>query len=92
MNPFIWLIDTVISFYAFLLIVWIVMHWLISFKIINAYQPFVFRVTEGLDKLFEPPLRRIRQHIPDLGGLDLSPIVLLLGLKFVQYSLVYYLG
>jgi YggT family protein len=66
----------------FLLIIYIIFSILISFNVINAYNQFVTIVYGSLYKLFEPMLRPIRNFLPDLGGIDFSPIVLLLAIEF----------
>lgn len=90
MNPFIELISSVIQIINLLLIIWIVLSWLISFNIVNRNQPLVYRVNYALSRLFEPVLRPIRRFMPDLGEIDISPIVLFLLLHFLQRALFYY--
>lgn len=92
MNPFVNLIVNVISLYNLILFIYIVLSWLIGFGIVNKNQPVVRKVYDVLARLTEPVLARIRRYMPDLGGIDLSPIVLLFVLYFLQDFLVYYLG
>ena len=82
--PFILLIDRVIELYKLVVILSIILHWLMHFKIVNPYQPFVRKLNEVLNKLTEPVLRLIRKIIPSISGVDLSPIVLFLILYFIQ--------
>ena len=89
-HPLIWLISQILSLYAFILIVWIILSWLISFNVVNPHNRFVSMVNMILGRLVEPVLRRIRGYIPAVGGIDLSPIVLFIAINFVQYTLVYY--
>ena len=92
LNPFVDLLAAIIHLYSIVVIVWAIMATLISFKILNAYQPLVQRIMYALDRLVEPVLKPIRKYMPDLGGIDLSPIVLLLLLSFakgVLYSYFY---
>lgn len=81
MTALFWLIDALLGFYYFLLIVMIIMSWLTSFGIINAYQPFVQTVQSFLYSVTEPALAPIRRmlgrFLPDLGGFDISPIILI---------------
>lgn len=91
-NPVVYLLSTAIELYVYVLIASIILSWLIAFKIVNGYQPFVYKLNEMLRRITEPVLMPIRRILPDLGGIDISPIVLILLLNFVQYSLVYYLG
>ena len=71
------------------LLIWLVvaqaiMSWLIAFNVINTHNDFVRSVWIGLDRLLDPLLRPIRRVMPDLGGIDLSPAVLILALIFVR--------
>ncbi len=78
------LILTVINLYTWIVIASAVFSWLYAFNIVNPRNQFIAMVGSTLYKLTEPVLRPIRNVLPDLGGLDLSPIVLLLGLFFLQ--------
>jgi YggT family protein len=78
------LVDTVISLYIWLLIAQAVLSWLIAFNVINTYNPFVARVSEFLWRITEPALRPIRRFVPQIGGVDVSPIVLILLLYFLR--------
>lgn len=91
MNPFIQLLDTLINLFSLALLVWIILSWLIAFNIVNRHQPFVYKLNEVLSRLIEPVLRPIRRILPDLGGIDISPILLIILLQFIQNSLYYYL-
>jgi len=90
LNPFVELISTVIQLYVYVLVAWIALSWLISFEVINRRQPAVQRINYSLFKLTDPPLKRIRKYMPDLGGIDISPIVLILLLHFLDELLIYY--
>lgn len=92
MNPFVNLIVTLIQLYSYALFAQIILFWLIYFKIVNPYQPFVAKVYTFLNKLIEPALSRIRKLLPPMNGIDLSAIALFVGLYFVQNLIVYYLG
>jgi YggT family protein len=87
LNPFIDLLINLISLYKLCVIVWAVMATLISFKVINAYQPVVQKVMYALNRLVEPALKPIRKYLPDLGGVDISPVILFLLLQFAQSAL-----
>lgn len=78
------LIDTVIWIFTWVLIANIILGWLIHFNIVNARQPFVRALGEITYRITEPALRPIRRYLPNVGGLDLSPIVLILLLQFVR--------
>lgn len=90
MHPIVYLIVEIINIFEFVVFAWVILTLLIQFKIVNAYQPFVRTVMYYLDRLIEPVLRPIRNMLPRMGGLDLSPIILILGLHFIRYTLVYY--
>lgn len=89
-NPFIILISQVISLYNFVLIIYCVASWLINFGILNRNNRFVYKVMEVLGKIVEPLLSKIRQYLPTISGIDLSPIVLFLLLNFVRNVLFTY--
>ena len=78
------LVDTVITLYIWLLIAQAVLSWLIAFNVINTYNQFVARVNEFLWRITEPALRPIRRFVPLIGGVDVSPIVLILLLYFLR--------
>ena len=76
------LIDTVINLYIWALLIFIVLSWLVQFKVINSNNRAVYLVMDSLYRITEPVLRPIRNLLPNLGGLDISPIVLVLALTF----------
>ena len=78
------LFNTVISIYIWLLIASAVLSWLIAFNVVNPYNQFVRSIWQGLNALTEPLLRPIRRMMPDLGGIDISPVVLILICAFIQ--------
>jgi YggT family protein len=86
------LIDTIITLYIWLLIAQAILSWLIAFNVINSYNQFVSKVIEFLWRITEPALRPIRRFVPLIGGVDVSPIVLILLLYFlrdlIRYDLV----
>ena len=84
MNPFLWLIDTLISIYIWLLIASAVLSWLIAFNVVNTRNPIVHNVGEFLYRVTEPLLRPIRNMLPNLGGIDVSPVILIIGLLFLR--------
>jgi len=90
MNPILYLVSTLIWWINLALFVWVVLGILISFNIVNRWHPIVSRVYEALSRLLEPLLRPIRRILPDLGGIDISPILLIILLNFINQSLYYY--
>ena len=63
----------------FIMILHIIMSWLINFAVLNLHQPFVRQVWDGLTRLLEPLYQPIRRILPNTGGLDLAPLVALVG-------------
>lgn len=84
MNALLWLIDTVLSVYMWIVIASAILSWLVAFNVINTRNRFVYSVGDVLYKLTEPALRPIRRILPSLGGVDLSPVVLILLLAFAR--------
>jgi|CXWL01.1.fsa_nt_gi YggT family protein len=82
--PVVNLINSILQIYLVIIIAWTILSTLISFKIVNSYQPFVQRLMIVLDKLCLPVLRPIQKKLPDLGGFDISPIVVILLIAFLQ--------
>ena len=70
------LIGTIISIYIFLLVAQAVLSWLVVFNVVNTRNRFVYLLCDVIYRLTEPPLRKIRGFLPNLGGIDLSPVVL----------------
>lgn len=87
MNPFLWLISTLIQLYIWILIANAVLSWLVAFNVVNPHNNVARAIGETLYRLTEPVLRPIRQVLPSLGGLDLSPVVAIIGLLFIQRML-----
>ncbi|WP_224824173.1 YggT family protein [Cognatishimia sp. MH4019] len=71
----------------FIMIAHIIMSWLISFQVLNLYQPIVNNIWNGLNRLLEPIYAPIRRILPDTGGLDLAPLVAFIGLIAIRIIL-----
>jgi len=84
MNAFILLLDRVIYLYVWVLIINAVISWLIAFNVLNTQNRFVYSVLEFTYKLTDPPLNYIRRFLPNLGSIDISPVVLILLIYFVR--------
>ena len=91
-NPFIWLIDTLIWIYIWLLIAQAVLSWLLAFGVVNRHNRAVAVIGDFLYRVTEPALRPIRNFLPNFGGVDISPIVLILLLEFARRFLFYYIA
>jgi YggT family protein len=77
-------ISSLITLYIYIVIASAVMSWLIAFNVVNPYNQFVRSIWQGLNALTEPALRPIRRMMPDLGGIDISPLVVIIICWFVQ--------
>ena len=84
MNPFIWLIEALIELVTWIVIASAIMSWLVAFGVVNMRNQFIRTIVETLYRLTEPMLRPIRRMLPNLGGVDISPVILLLGLFFIR--------
>ena len=91
MIAFLNLVDTIINLYIWALIASAILSWLVAFNIINNNNQFVYRIIYFLHKVTDPLLRPIRQILPNLGGIDVSPIILILALVFIRNLLFEYL-
>ena len=78
------LLTAAITLYVYALILSAVLSWLVAFNIINTQNRFIYVVGDFLHRVTEPALRPIRRFVPFLGGIDLSPIILILALFFVR--------
>ena len=89
MFAFLQLVDTVITLYIWALVISAVLSWLVAFNIVNTRNRFVYLVGDFLHRITEPALRPLRRVIPNLGGIDITPVVLILGLIFIRNLIVY---
>ena len=84
MRSLLWLFDTVVTLYVYLLIASAILSWLVAFNVVNERNPIVAQIGDFLYRITEPALRPIRRILPNLGGIDISPIILILGLFFLR--------
>jgi len=77
-------IASIISLYIWLVIISAIMSWLVAFNVINMHNQIVSMIGGFLYRITEPAMRPIRRFMPDLGGIDISPVILILGLIFVR--------
>ena len=80
-------IHEALELYKWAIIIVALMSWLISFNVINIHNNMVRSIWNGLNALVEPALRRIRRFLPDMGGVDISPIILIFIIWFIQMEL-----
>jgi YggT family protein len=74
----------VIDLYIWVVIIGAILSWLIAFNVVNTQNRFVYSVSDMLYRLTEPALRPIRRFLPNLGGIDISPVILILFLLFIR--------
>ena len=84
MNPFLWLIHTLIWLYIYILIAAAVLSWLIAFNVVNSHNATVRMIWDLAYRITEPGLRPIRSILPNLGGIDISPVILIIALMFID--------
>ncbi|MBP2311391.1 YggT family protein [Azospirillum soli] len=84
------LIDTVLSLFVWLLIASAVLSWLVAFNVVNTRNRAVYAIGDFLYRITEPVLRPIRRVIPNMGGIDISPIVLILIIFFIRNLMAEY--
>jgi YggT family protein len=92
MEPVLWLIDTLINLYIWVLIGQVILSWLVAFKVVNTQNPIVNQIGTVLYRLTEPVLGPIRRLLPNLGGLDISPIIAVILLIFIEKVIFRLLG
>ncbi|MEL6278407.1 MAG: YggT family protein [Pseudomonadota bacterium] len=88
MNTLIWLVGAVAQIIFYLVLIQLVIGLLIQFDVLNRRQQFVWQIYNGINQLLDPLLAPIRRILPPAGGMDFSPLVLLLGLWALQTLLV----
>ena len=82
--PIVQLFQIILGMYWYVVIAAVIMSWLTNFGVINTQNRIVYMIGSALNQLTEPAFRKIRRYVPIMGGLDLSPIILLLGLWLAQ--------
>ena len=78
------LLDSFITIYLWVIIINALLSWLVAFNILNTQNRFVFTVLDTTYKLTDPILNKIRRFVPTFGSIDISPIILILGLMFLR--------
>ena len=78
------LLDSFITIYLWVIIINALLSWLVAFNILNTQNRFVFSVLDTTYKLTDPILNKIRRFVPTFGSIDISPIILILGLMFLR--------
>ena len=78
------LLDSIIAIYLWIIIINAILSWLVAFNILNTQNRFVFSILDATYKLTDPALNKIRRFIPNLGSIDISPVILILILMFIR--------
>jgi YggT family protein len=86
------LFDNLISLYIWVLIINVILSWLVAFNVLNTGNRFVYSVLDITYKLTNPPLNFIRRFLPNLGSIDISPVILILLLMFFRNLVFEYLA
>ena len=84
LGPLFGIIDIVLHLYTWVVIVWVVLSWLISFNVVNTTNSVVYQISRALYALTEPALAPMRRVVPNFGGIDVTPVLLLLIILFVR--------
>ncbi|MBI1301357.1 MAG: YggT family protein [Alphaproteobacteria bacterium] len=82
------LIELAVNIYIFIIVIQVALTWLIAFDIVNAQNPSAIRLMDALRKATDPVYKKIRKYVPPIGGLDLTPLIVIIGLQ-IGMSLLY---
>ena len=87
-----YLVLQVLKLYSYVVIANVIVSWLIAFSILNTQNRFVYSILEFSYRLTDPILNKIRRFLPNLGSLDISPIILLLLIWFIEMCMKLYIA
>ena len=87
-----YLVLQILKLYSYIVIANVLISWLIAFNVLNTQNRFVYSILELTYRLTDPILNRIRRFLPNLGTLDISPIILLLLIWFIEMCMKLYLA
>jgi YggT family protein len=88
-NPIVALLLLLLDLYWWVVVIAVVVSWLVAFGVLNTYNQFARAIVRALAALTEPVFRQIRRVIPPIGGLDLSPLIVLIAIWFLEYVLLW---
>ena len=88
MGLFVYIIDLAFNIAYFIIMAQVALHWLTIFGVINTQNEQAQKLVGSLEKLTEPVYSKIRKYVPAIGGIDLTPLIALIGLSFVRYILI----
>jgi len=83
-------IDLALQLYIWIVIAMAIFSWLVAFNVVNTRNPVVHMIGDFLYRITEPALRPIRNMMPNLGGIDISPVILILLILFLENVIVRY--
>ena len=83
---------TILKYYSYIVIANVILSWLVAFNILNTSNRFVYAILDVSYRLTAPPLNFIRRYMPNLGSIDISPVILILGLMFFRNIVFEYLA
>lgn len=87
-GPVLRIIVTVVDLYMWIVIIGVVLSWLVHFSVINTSNRFVYLVVDFVYRITEPALGRIRRFLPNMGGIDIAPLLLILALILLKDILI----
>lgn len=88
MYTLIYLIDIIFKLYIFVIIAQVAVSWLIAFEVINTNNQQARNLVELLNKLTDPVYKPLRKYIPPIGGIDITPIIVLIGLQILKQIII----
>jgi len=87
-----YLVLQILKIYSYIVIAYVLFSWLVAFKVLNTQNRFVYSILDFSYRLTEPFLKRIRRFLPNLGAFDISPIILLLLIWFIEMCMKLYVA
>ena len=87
-----YLVLQILKLYSYVVIANVIISWLIAFNILNTHNRFIYSILELSYRLTDPILNKIRRFLPNLGSLDISPIILLLLIWFIEMCMKLYIA
>ena len=87
LGPFLRVVLIAIDLYMWVVVIGVVLSWLVAFNVINTSNKFVYMIGDFCHRATEPILGPIRRRLPNLGGLDISPLVVILGLVWIEFMI-----
>lgn len=82
--PLLYILSVVLNLYWWAVVIYIIISWLEAFDVINRYSPAVYNINAFLFRIVEPVLTPLRRILPNINGIDLSPLALILGISFFE--------